>query len=192
MQTRACDHWAWASKSTCSSSCSPGNIIYVDLFDTLNLYIIDNLVHYPVFPIGLSQAVLRALYAYFADRPLKEIPHIEVTTCVQSYCMFESLVLVLRTHVYVYVCVRVCACVFRWSLVYWRRFTLHGCSFLVGIIYLFSYWGIRMIREDFNQLLISRFSTKGFVRKTLYLISSWYLKFLICINSMPNFEKFSW
>lgn len=24
------------------------------------------------------QAVLRALYAYFADRPLKEIPHIEV------------------------------------------------------------------------------------------------------------------
>ncbi|KAL6577035.1 hypothetical protein OROMI_011311 [Orobanche minor] len=23
------------------------------------------------------QAVLRALYAYFADRPLKEIPHIE-------------------------------------------------------------------------------------------------------------------
>ncbi|KAG6488806.1 hypothetical protein ZIOFF_050057 [Zingiber officinale] len=24
------------------------------------------------------QAVLRALYAYFADRPLKEVPHIEV------------------------------------------------------------------------------------------------------------------
>lgn len=24
------------------------------------------------------QAVLRALYAYFADRPLQEIPHIEV------------------------------------------------------------------------------------------------------------------
>lgn len=27
---------------------------------------------------GIFQAVLRALYAYFADRPLKEIPHIEV------------------------------------------------------------------------------------------------------------------
>ena len=26
----------------------------------------------------MLQAVLRALYAYFADRPLKEIPHIEV------------------------------------------------------------------------------------------------------------------
>lgn len=26
----------------------------------------------------LLQAVLRALYAYFADRPLKEIPHLEV------------------------------------------------------------------------------------------------------------------
>lgn len=28
----------------------------------------------------MLQAVLRALYAYFADRPLKEIPHIEVVT----------------------------------------------------------------------------------------------------------------
>lgn len=33
----------------------------------------------------LLQAVLRALYAYFADRPLKEIPHIEVIRSVDSF-----------------------------------------------------------------------------------------------------------
>ena len=39
--------------------------------------LIDNL---KLFSFGLFlQAVLRALYAYFADRPLEEIPHIEVT-----------------------------------------------------------------------------------------------------------------
>lgn len=30
----------------------------------------------------LFQAILRALYAYFADKPLKEVPHIEVSVIV--------------------------------------------------------------------------------------------------------------
>lgn len=39
------------------------------------------------------QAVLRALYAYFADRPLKEIPHIEVIWHVASLLQFSWRVL---------------------------------------------------------------------------------------------------
>ena len=35
------------------------------------------------------QAVLRALYAYFADRPLKEIPHIEVIWHVAFFLQFS-------------------------------------------------------------------------------------------------------
>jgi hypothetical protein len=34
------------------------------------------------------QAVLRALYAYFADRPLKEIPHIEVIQYNSELALF--------------------------------------------------------------------------------------------------------
>ncbi|KAJ0792239.1 putative 6-phosphofructo-2-kinase, Fructose-2,6-bisphosphate 2-phosphatase [Helianthus annuus] len=37
------------------------------------------------------QAVLRALYAYFADRPLKEIPHIEVNTHILKVAMSTRL-----------------------------------------------------------------------------------------------------
>lgn len=37
------------------------------------------------------QAVLRALYAYFADRPLKEIPHIEVIFTLYCICPILSL-----------------------------------------------------------------------------------------------------
>lgn len=36
------------------------------------------------------QAVLRALYAYFADRPLKEIPHIEVIWPVSFLLMVDD------------------------------------------------------------------------------------------------------
>lgn len=35
----------------------------------------------------MLQAVLRALYSYFADRPLKEIPHIEVIL-VSMTCLY--------------------------------------------------------------------------------------------------------
>jgi hypothetical protein len=44
------------------------------------------------------QAVLRALYAYFADRPLKEIPHIEVIWPV-SFIFMVDYVLQFLLHV---------------------------------------------------------------------------------------------
>nr|KJB20412.1 hypothetical protein B456_003G146900 [Gossypium raimondii] len=53
---------------------------YLDVIQRLEPVIIElERQRAPVVVIS-HQAVLRALYAYFADRPLKEIPHIEVTT----------------------------------------------------------------------------------------------------------------
>ncbi|KAK5846958.1 hypothetical protein PVK06_003259 [Gossypium arboreum] len=52
---------------------------YLDVIQRLEPVIIElERQRAPVVVIS-HQAVLRALYAYFADRPLKEIPHIEVT-----------------------------------------------------------------------------------------------------------------
>ncbi|GAV66585.1 His_Phos_1 domain-containing protein/CBM_20 domain-containing protein/6PF2K domain-containing protein [Cephalotus follicularis] len=52
---------------------------YLDVIQRLEPVIIElERQRAPVVVISHQQAVLRALYAYFADRPLKEIPHIEV------------------------------------------------------------------------------------------------------------------
>lgn len=42
----------------------------------------------------LFQAVLRALYSYFADRPLQEIPHIEVIdkVLIAVYLVFKNFI----------------------------------------------------------------------------------------------------
>ncbi|XP_010089515.2 6-phosphofructo-2-kinase/fructose-2,6-bisphosphatase [Morus notabilis] len=51
---------------------------YLDVIQRLEPVIIElERQRAPVVVIA-HQAVLRALYAYFADRPLKEIPHIEI------------------------------------------------------------------------------------------------------------------
>ncbi|KAL0419076.1 UNVERIFIED_CONTAM: 6-phosphofructo-2-kinase/fructose-2,6-bisphosphatase [Sesamum radiatum] len=53
---------------------------YLDVIQRLEPVIIElERQRAPVVVIS-HQAVLRALYAYFADRPLKEVPHIEVST----------------------------------------------------------------------------------------------------------------
>lgn len=77
LQARTCNYWAWTTTGTCCSDISPGYIyhkllLYQVCFDVAVMIWLS-------FSIALFlQAVLRALYAYFADRPLREIPHIEV------------------------------------------------------------------------------------------------------------------
>lgn len=84
MQARACNHWTWTTTCTCCGDISPGDAYSLSsclIFFPFSVFF----MHFFSFFFGislcivlLSQAVLRALYAYFADRPLKEIPHIEV------------------------------------------------------------------------------------------------------------------
>lgn len=82
MQARACNHWTRTTTCTCCGDISPGDTY--SLSSCLIFFLFSVLFFFGIF-FGislcialLSQAVLRALYAYFADRPLKEIPHIEV------------------------------------------------------------------------------------------------------------------
>ncbi|KAI3682495.1 hypothetical protein L1987_82519 [Smallanthus sonchifolius] len=51
---------------------------YLDVIQRLEPVIIELERQQAPVVVVSHQAVLRALYAYFADRPLKEIPHIEV------------------------------------------------------------------------------------------------------------------
>lgn len=56
------------------------------LASVLPYHIFYSKFYYKLLLALLLQAVLRALYAYFADRPLKEIPHIEVIRINFSFC----------------------------------------------------------------------------------------------------------
>ncbi|TYI34912.1 hypothetical protein ES332_A03G041000v1 [Gossypium tomentosum] len=63
---------------------------YLDVIQRLEPVIIElERQRAPVVVIS-HQAVLRALYAYFADRPLKEIPHIEWRKKTESYLSFST------------------------------------------------------------------------------------------------------
>jgi len=83
LQIRTCHYRAWATTCTSCSHFSSGHICSL-LFMLTSALLIEA---FHQLKYSLVQAVLRALYAYFADRPLEEIPHIEVIgKTVISFC----------------------------------------------------------------------------------------------------------
>lgn len=81
MQARACNHWTRTTTCTCCGDISPGDTYSLSsclIFFFVSVFFLRFFLGISLCIALLSQAVLRALYAYFADRPLKEIPHIEV------------------------------------------------------------------------------------------------------------------
>lgn len=76
MQARACNHWTRTTTCTCCGDISPGDTYSLSF--CLIFFFLRFFFGISLCIALLPQAVLRALYAYFADRPLKEIPHIEV------------------------------------------------------------------------------------------------------------------
>jgi len=89
LQIRTCHYWAWATTCTGCSHFSSGHICFLSSAYASNCVFDWSISLIKIF--NLVQAVLRALYAYFADRPLDEVPHIEVIAKTVSIFLLSLL-----------------------------------------------------------------------------------------------------